>query len=325
MDKGTTVGEPQVSVCMPVYDGGRYVRESVASVLGQTFEDFELVVLDDASTDETPAVVASFHDPRIRYIRHEHNLGLPANFNQCLRAARCEFMMIFHADDVMLPALVGREFEVLKSSALAVLVYCATRLIDAAGVVYSVPKNRWPPVTAGLDFVRAYWGSRDSGVTMSSVMLRRAVALRLGGFDEEQKHTLDADLWQRMAFEGKVAYVGEVLLSNRVHAGQDSSRILKGSMLEERERYAAATRALVARHGANIDSLISRQITRKVAADLTDLRAWDAPRSAAWQYFLATARRFPRALLSLRLYVYLLLACLPGRVVRALKKAHRTA
>ena len=318
------MAEPKVSVCIPTFNKSRFLRESIQSVLSQSFADFELAVIDDASTDDTPAVVASFQDQRIRHIRHERNIGLQANFNECLRTGQCEFIVIFHDDDVMLGDLLGREFEVLKSAGDVVLVHCGAQLVDENGTVYSVPTQKWPSLTRGLDFVRRYWGSRECGVTMPSVMLRRSVALRLGGFNEELKYSLDADLWQRMAFEGKVAFVDEILLSNRIHSGQTTSRILKDrlQMLVERHKYATATRELVARHHANIDSTIQRKLTAQVAADLTDLRSLGEPLGGIFRYLIEAVRRRPRSLLSLRLNAYLLLACMPGKAVKALKRLH---
>ncbi len=316
--------EPKVSVCIPTFNRCRLLRESVQSVLSQSFEDFELVVIDDASTDDTPGVVTSFRDRRLRYVRHERNIGLQANFNQCLRTGQGEFVIIFHDDDVMLGDLLAREWEVLDSAPDIVLVHCAAQLLDEDGVVYSVPAQNWPPVTQGLDFVRRYWSGRDCGVTMPSVMLRRSVALRLGGFNEDLRYNLDADLWQRLAFEGKVAFIDKVLLSNRIHSGQTTSRILKDRlhMLVERHKYALATRELVSRHHANVDSLVSRQLTVRVAADLTDLRGLGEPLHVIFRYFVEAVCRHPRSLLSVRLYGHLLLACLPGRVVKALKRLH---
>ncbi len=318
------MAEPKVSVCIPTFNRSRFLRESIRSVLSQTFADFELIVVDNASTDGTPEVVSSFQDRRIRYIRHERNIGLQANLNECLRTGQCEFVIIFHDDDIMLRDLLGREFEVLKSASDVVLVHCAAQLVDEEGEIYSVPGQKWPSLTQGLDFVRRYWGSRDCGVTAPSVMLRRSVALRLGGFKEDLNYSLDADLWQRMAFEGQVAFLDEVLLYNRIHSGQTTSRILKDrlQMLVERHKYAMATRELLIRHHARIDSLIRRQLTATVAADLTDLRSLGEPLRAIFRYFKEAVQRHPRSLLSLRLYGYLVLACLPGRAVRALKRLH---
>jgi glycosyltransferase involved in cell wall biosynthesis len=107
--------EPSLTVCIPTFNKSRFLRESIQSVMSQAFADYELVVIDDASTDDTPSIVSSFRDQRIRYIRHEGNIRLPANFDECLRTGRCEFIIIFHDDDIVLRDLLGREFEVLYS------------------------------------------------------------------------------------------------------------------------------------------------------------------------------------------------------------------
>src|SRR5437667_3511518 len=79
---------PAVSVCIPAYRGAAHIGEAIESVLAQSFADFELVVVDDASRDDTAAVVARYRDPRIRFLRNERNAGVQANWNRCLELAR---------------------------------------------------------------------------------------------------------------------------------------------------------------------------------------------------------------------------------------------
>jgi glycosyltransferase involved in cell wall biosynthesis len=316
--------EPKVSVCIPTYNKARYLANAIESVLAQTFTGFELIVIDDASTDETAQVLRQFADPRLRVEVNPANLGFARNFVRCLQLARAGYVMIFHDDDCMLPRLLEREVEVLDRDPHVVLVHAAAQLIDEAGCAYSVPPQQWPSETAGADFVRRYWSSADSGVTMSSVLLRRSVAERLGGFNTELKSTLDADLWQRMAFEGEVAFLDEVLISNRIHGGQASSHVLSNrvEMLEERMRYAAATRRLLRAHRVDFDREIDRFLAVKIAADLTDLRALGAGVPQVLAYAAAAVRLHPRSLAGWRFLPYLGLALLPPRVVRRLKRLH---
>ena len=318
------MSSPQVSVCIPTFNKASFLRESIQSVLCQTFEDYELVVLDDASTDDTPIVVKAFGDYRIKYIRHTENIGLPANFNECLRKARADYVIIFHDDDVMLPELLECEVSTLESYPEVAFVHAPVQVIDADGCVYSVPPNKWPPLTEGTEFVKLFCSSFDYGVTMSSVMMRKSIALSLGGFNETFPFSLDANLWQRMAFQGKVAFVNRILLSNRVHSGQTTRKVLmhRSQMLGDRIRFAEETRRLLLDHHVNIDRSISRQLSRHISSDLTQLRCQGANSEQIVRYFWAAVRLDRRAVLSLRLLVYLPLALLPMSLVRALKKLH---
>lgn len=315
------MSKARVSVCIPTFNKVCYLRDSIASVLAQHFKHFELIVLDDASTDDTRALVEAFHDPRLRYLRHPQNIGLPANFSRCLKVAGCEYVVIFHDDDVMMREMLEREVALLDSNPEVVFVHCAAQLIDHQGCVFSAPPCPWPPLAQGNDFIRRYWSREDYGVTMASVMLRRSVARRVGGFSADLKYSLDADLWQRMAFEGKVAFISDRLISNRVHAGQATSRILVNrlQMLEERLKHAQATRTLLREHNANLDSEIAQRLSFKIAKDLTELKALNASTLKILQYVRAAARAHPHVLQGWRFYGHLILAFLPSSLVRKLK------
>src|SRR4051794_32697132 len=95
--------EPVVSVCIRVFNGQDYVGVCIDYALGQTFPDFELLVVDNCSDDRTPEIVRSYHDQRIRYIRNDRNLGMGGNFNRCLELARGKYIVIIPHDDLILP------------------------------------------------------------------------------------------------------------------------------------------------------------------------------------------------------------------------------
>src|SRR5690348_14105465 len=95
--------EPRVSVIMPAYNAARHLRDAVDSVLGQTLREIELIVVDDASTDATGQILASYSDPRLRVIRHPHNQGISAARNHAVAAARAELLAFMDADDVCMP------------------------------------------------------------------------------------------------------------------------------------------------------------------------------------------------------------------------------
>lgn len=316
---------PKVTVCLPTFNKVRYLPAAIESVLAQEFRDYELLIVDNASTDHTGEIVQGFRDSRIRYVCNPENIGLVGNWNRCLEWAHADYAMIFHDDDVMLPGLLRREVEVLESNPEVVLVHTAAQAIDAGGAVFCVsPPHSWPALTSGLDFVARYWSLKEGYVVMPSAMFRKSLALRLGGFNPDLKYSADADLWQRLAFEGQVAFLDEVLISNRIHAAQTTQKILTNSlqMLDERMKLANATRKLVAAHGGNLDRHIGRLLSRELAIDLPELRRWNASIPHVLQYGRAAARAHPQVLYSPRFMTYFLLAILPPWVIRWLKRLH---
>ena len=109
---------PQVSVCMPVYNGSDYIADSVQSVLTQTYKDFNLIVCDNCSTDKTDEIIRSFKDPRLIYVRNNKNLGLVGNHNRCLELADGKYVHFLHHDDIMLGIMpyVNRQLRSSKNN-----------------------------------------------------------------------------------------------------------------------------------------------------------------------------------------------------------------
>jgi glycosyltransferase involved in cell wall biosynthesis len=212
---------PKVSVCLPTYNRSGYLSQTLASVLAQTFTDFEVIVSDNCSTDSTPDVVGARKDPRIRYVRNERNIGLFPNMNQCLELARGEYVCILHDDDVYAPRFLEREVGMLDRHPSAGFVHCATYEIDASGVrrrlVRAYPDDCLR--SRQEEFTR-YLGGHN--VNCSTVMGRRDLYRQTGGFDPAY---LCADflMWLRLSLKADVAYVAEPLAAIRVHGEALSS------------------------------------------------------------------------------------------------------
>ncbi len=105
---------PVVSVLIPVYNGARYLAATIESVLSQTFGDFELVISDDASSDDSLAIIRSFNDPRIRLVTNTRNLGFGGNWNRVLGEARGEFIKLLPQDDLLHPECLARQLDALR-------------------------------------------------------------------------------------------------------------------------------------------------------------------------------------------------------------------
>src|SRR2546421_6842676 len=128
-----TIEQPKISVCIPTYNQGRYLGQALESVLRQTLSDFEIIVYDDASTDDTQQVVEGVRDARLRYFRQSHNVGIAGNRNSCLAVARGQYITWLDSDDVYLPEMLTVQSAVLDQHPNVGLAHSAYEVIDGEG------------------------------------------------------------------------------------------------------------------------------------------------------------------------------------------------
>lgn len=215
---------PAVSVCIPTYRGAAHIAETIESALAQTFADFELVIVDDASPDETREVVARYRDARLRYVRSEHNAGVEENWNRCLRFARGRYFKLLPHDDLIAPECLARQVAVLESDSdeRLALVFCARRIIDSRS--RTVMTRRYPRSSGGVIPARAAVRSciRSGSNVLGEpggLLFRTALARRVGAFDASLRIVTDLDYWVRLLLHGDAYYLPERLASFRVSGG----------------------------------------------------------------------------------------------------------
>jgi glycosyltransferase involved in cell wall biosynthesis len=196
---------PAVSVLMSVHDGAPSVGEAVASVLGQTAGDLELIVVDDGSADATPDLLAAVRDGRLRVVRQERT-GLTRALNRALGLARAPLVARLDADDVALPERLAYQRAFLERAPDVGLLGTAARELDAAGRFLRVVL---PPVD---DTALRRALIRANPFVHSSVMARRALLERAGGYDETLPVAQDYDLWMRLARLTRLANLPDVLV-----------------------------------------------------------------------------------------------------------------
>jgi len=212
--------KPLVTVIIPTFNRASIVGRAIRSVLGQTYPDWELLVVDDASTDGTEREVRSYSDKRIKYIRHQNNRRVSAARNTGIRCARGEYVSFLDDDDEWLPEKLEREVEVLQNSDPDVgLVYSGKTVYDELGRVLQV---RMPTLSgwvydAMLD--RHFIGSP------SRVTVRKQVLDRVAGFDESFVNCQDYDLWLRVAKVSKIAVVPHCLVKRYLLSDQMSGSL----------------------------------------------------------------------------------------------------
>ena len=214
----------RVSVCIPTYNGAVFLAEAIKSVLDQSLSDFELLIVDDCSTDATLEIARSFTDSRIRIHRNEERLGIPGNWNRCLSLAQGEYISLFHQDDVMLPENLARKVETLASDPTISLVHSAVEFLVEDSTL-SPPANWLDDATEDLVIDgRVYFRKLLLGnlICAPAVMARRKTLLDLGGFDETLGFTPDYAMWLKLCVEGRVAFLSQPLLLYRWH-GKNAS------------------------------------------------------------------------------------------------------
>lgn len=209
---------PLVSVLMPVYNGARYLREAVDSILDQTYLDFEFIIVDDGSVDDTAAILDSYDDTRIVRLRNETNLGIVPALNRGLSVVRGEYIARMDADDISLPQRLERQIAYMIAHPEVGVVGTWIRLVDVRGQV----TGEWTfPVTHGLLRWMLCFGSC---LAHPSVMLRASVATSIGGYDESFANSEDRDLWLRASSITRLSNLPEILLLYRRHNDSVTAR-----------------------------------------------------------------------------------------------------
>lgn len=215
---------PKVSVLMPVYNGEKYIKQAIDSILAQSFSDFELLVIDDGSTDRSAEIVSSYRDERIRYVANATNLGLAGARNRAIEAARGEYLAWLDCDDISLPRRLEKQVRILDSDPR--IGVCGTWVETIDGIKANV--WRYP---TDSQFLRARMLFDDPFAT-SSIMMR-AVCVR----DQELRFNLnhppaeDYELWERVSRDWALTNIPEVLTQYRIHGLQTS--VIKAQKLRE--------------------------------------------------------------------------------------------
>jgi glycosyltransferase involved in cell wall biosynthesis len=210
--------DPRVSVVIPAYNAARTVGHALDSVLAQTFSDFEVLVIDDGSTDDTAKVVRARNDPRVRCITTA-NGGVSRARNHGIELSAAPLIAFLDADDLWFPMKLERQVETMAAHPTAGLSFTSVELVDGdlghIGVIHAENYS---------DFCEALLVIGNIiGGSASSAMLRRSVLQAIGGFDPDLSQCADWDLWLRASLESEFVPITEVLMRYRKAPGSMSS------------------------------------------------------------------------------------------------------
>jgi glycosyltransferase involved in cell wall biosynthesis len=244
----TRTTPPGVSVVIPTHNRARVVGRAIRSALAQTYQALEVIVVDDGSTDNTTEVVNGIRDERVRYIRHDRNLGGGAARNTGIGAANGQYVAFLDSDDEWMPQKLWRQIHVLEEAGPSLGAVCTGFVaVDGRG---DVRRTRIPrPRDMERDELLA--GNRVG--TASTVLARRALLEAIGGFDTSLTSCQDWDMYLRLADRSRFGFVPEVLVRYYVGNGDqitsDGLAVVNGHMrlaqkyLEQSKAFDAAPRA----------------------------------------------------------------------------------
>lgn len=213
-DENKDERHPQVSIIIPTYNRANLIGHAIQSVLLQDFTDFELIVVDDGSTDDTAAIVGGFSDERLIFIVQE-NGGRSAARNRALAQAKGQFIAFLDSDDMYVPTKLGRQVAFLRAHATFEMVYTSAECVDFDGK--PLPGQRYVASAEG-DIYRLVAFFRPLTITLPTVMLRREVLDRVGFFDEGLDRFEDTDLWRRVSKNHRIGAMPEVTCILRTHS-----------------------------------------------------------------------------------------------------------
>jgi glycosyltransferase involved in cell wall biosynthesis len=212
---------------MPVYNGETYLRQAVASVLAQTYRNFQLLVFDDASSDASWSILNGFSDPRIRLVRNDRNLGPEGNWNAALAAGSGQYLKLFHQDDLLAPRCLAQQVAALEHCPGAVLAFSARTIIRPNGTRILTRAAPWPEgeVEAGVILRRCLRAGTNLIGEPSSVLFRAETARAAGLFDGRIPYLIDLDYWVRLLDHGSGYCLKSPLASFRISPSQWSAAI----------------------------------------------------------------------------------------------------
>lgn len=206
---------PTVSVIIPTYNHAHFLTQAVRSVFDQTFQDFEIVVVDDGSTDNTREVVQTYTDSRFKYI-YQENKGLAASRNTGLRAARGEFVAFLDADDIFLPCKLEVQLEWFENHPSCGMVVSGYYFMNDQG---EFVRANTPWISVPILEVEDWLF--NCPVVPNAVLVKKHWIDQVGGFDEVFRRVEDWDLWLRLAYAGcKIEWVKEIVCGYRFSPGQ---------------------------------------------------------------------------------------------------------
>lgn len=223
----------QVQVFIPCFNSSATLPKTIESILTQTLNNYEVILVDNASSDDSSSVFLSFDDDRFSVVRFEENVSLGANFNRCIELASAKYFCIMHADDEYDPNYLKNMTNSLDLTPSASIAFCNANIIDKEScrrfsvkneIKKRTSKKKYKKYTGGKGVL---WLSDYNKVIAPSVMFRTSSKNLLGTYRKDLKFTLDWDLYFRILQKGgEILHVNQTLFNYRIHKNQQTTGLI---------------------------------------------------------------------------------------------------
>lgn len=201
----------KVSVLMPVYNGEKYLKGAIDSVFSQTFNDFELIIINDGSSDNSLEIIKSYSDKRLKLINNEKNQGLIKSLNIGLKECTGKYTARIDQDDIALPHRLIKQYEFMENNPDIDLVGSWTECIDPIGKKIKISRNQTKPISIKYEFIF------NNVMFHSSIFFKTDLIRKNGGYSEEFIHSEDYEMYSRPGKELTCANIPEILFKLRIH------------------------------------------------------------------------------------------------------------
>ena len=215
------VTSPAITVILPVYNGGKYLISSVESVLKQSYKNYEFLILDDCSTDDSWPYLDSIKKENVTLYRNEKNKGLFYNLNFLIKESKSGLIKLWAQDDIMYPNCLEKFVDFFEQYPQVGFAYSGIHNIDEAGKIKQHDyRDNTPQILSTVMHARIAYSTGSIAGNIANVCINRVALDKVGLFNEHMKISADFDMWVRLAKDHDTGFIGETLVQLRDHTGQ---------------------------------------------------------------------------------------------------------
>lgn len=216
-----------VSICIPTYNGEDFLKQTIDSVVNQSYRNIEIIITDDISTDKTEEIISSYNDCRIKFFRNGKRQGLAGNWNAAVRKTSGEFIKILCQDDLLMPETIAKQVEALKDSG-ASCVIGNTNVINSNGdIIFKRNYFKKSRVIDGMRYAKKSLLGRNIYSEPGNIMYRAECFEKYGEYDSSLKYTPDWDFALRISAHGSIYCLSDVVFSFRISEKSETSRLYR--------------------------------------------------------------------------------------------------
>lgn len=216
---------PLVSICIPTYNRARMAGKAIDSALAQTYQNIEVVVVDNASSDDIESLIAAYHDPRLKFYKNGKNLGLFGNFNRCIELAQGTYVHILHSDDFIDRNFTKTCVSFLEEHPDVAMTFTSTVIVDEMGNTLQLDQSRKSMIYPAPEGFRKILTTRNV-VSCPTVVMRRKIYDEIGGFAGEFPYAADYYQWLKTGLHYDIAFIAEAVLYYRQGVHSESYQCL---------------------------------------------------------------------------------------------------